>query len=465
MKSIEGREKVREMCADLLQDESNLSGAWCEMAAWPESTLEMEDVLGRFGDQAVPVTLSGGLTGIAAGALPEGGAVVSTSMLRKMEMLDGNTVRAGAGITLEEMRAFLSMEAPDHFYPPDPTEETASVGGTLATDASGSDSFLYGSTRKWVEAVTMVIPSGKTLRLARGEYTFSGGKCTHPDMGTITLPELRRPQPVKNAAGYHIQPGMDLIDLFLGSEGTLAVITEADLKLAPKPEYIIDLAVFPEDEDAFWNLYTVLLSPGEGLRLRALEMMDGRCIRFLREHPGELPPPPPGAEFVILLRAEAEDDQGMEDSLMELDGLLTGCGVDPDSAWGGFEPTERKKIKDFRHALPESVNHRIAELRRSFPEIHKFGSDGAVAPSRLREYYNSCSGILEEKQLPYLIFGHAGQGHIHANAVPEHREALKRAEEAMEMIADKAVGMGGTISAEHGLGRLKLPFLKLMYSW
>lgn len=464
MRTVEGRDRVRELCADLLEDESNMSGAWCELAAWPESIEETAGLVGRCSAEGLGITVSGGLTGIAGGALPEGGAVISTAMLRDIEMLDHRRVRAGAGVTLQQLRGFLKERAGGLFYPPDPTEETASVGGTVATDASGADSFLYGSTREWVDRITVVLADGSVLGLRRGDHRFDGMTIRHPELGVLTLPELERPQPPKNAAGYHIRPDMDLVDLFIGSEGTLGLMVEAELILAPEPAHLIDLAVFPASDPAFWELYLRLLHHGPRLRLRALEMMDPGCIRFLGRHPGEMPPPPDGAEFVLLLRAEAEDDDAMEETLTLLDGMLADCGVDPDGVWGGFEPSEHRKMKDFRHSLPESVNQRITELRRDFPGIHKFGSDGAVPPDRLEEYYRTCRGILEDLDLPHMVFGHAGQGHIHANAIPEDPGGLTRAEEAMREIAEAAVGMGGTISAEHGLGRLKLPYLGLMYS-
>jgi D-lactate dehydrogenase (cytochrome) len=464
MRSVRGREKVEELCADVLEDESNMSGSWCELVMWPEITDQVQEAMAECSGAGLPVTVSGGLTGIAGGALPEGGAVISTSMLKDFRILDNGNVTAGAGLTLEELRRRLHSAEKGMFYPPDPTEETATVGGTVSTDASGSDSFLYGSTRHWVEAVKVVLPSGELLDLSRGRYAFEGLECTHPVLGTLNLPALRREQPPKNAAGYHLHPGMDLIDLFIGSEGTLGIITQAELRLSPEPVHVIDLAVFPSDQDSFWDLYGMLLEQNRGLRLRALEMMDGGCIGFLRDHPGELPPPPDGASFVLLLRAEAGSEEEMEEALVALDEILVECRVDPENAWGGFEPSEHRKMKDFRHALPESVNHRIAELRRDFPGIHKFGSDGAVPPGMLREYYGICCGILRQSELPFLIFGHAGQGHIHANAIPEDPGALARAEEAMRGIAEAAVELGGTISAEHGLGRLKLPYLPLMYS-
>lgn len=464
MRSVRGRKKIEELCADILQDESNIPGAWCELAGWPETPEEAEDFMGEATESGLHLTVSGGLTGVAGGALPRGGAVLSASLMRGMEMMENGNVRVGAGVTLEELREYLAVHAPEHFYPPDPTEETASAGGTISTDASGGGSFLYGSTRRWVESASMVLPGGRTVVLRRGGHRFRGRVCTHPQIGRIELPALRSNQPSKNAAGYHIRPDMDLLDLFIGSEGTLGVVAEAELKLAPRPRFLMDLAVFPESSSSFWDLYHSLLDSGTTLRLRALEMMDRRCVSFLRDHPGELPPPPGKAEFVLLLTAEAGADDEMEETLVSLDDLLVKCGIDPDTAWGGFEPAERRRMKELRHSLPESVNNRISRLRNEFPEIHKFGSDGAVEPRRLREYYEICVDILERKELPFLIFGHAGQGHLHANALPERPGALADAEEAMREIAAAAVEMGGTISAEHGLGRLKLPYLPLMYS-
>lgn len=464
MRSVRGRKRIEELCADILQDESNIPGAWCELAGWPETAEEAAEFMREAADGGLQLTVSGGLTGVAGGALPPGGAVLSASSLKVMEMMENGNVRVGAGVTLEELREYLAVHAPEHFYPPDPTEETASAGGTISTDASGGGSFLYGSTRRWVESASVVLPGGSTVVLRRGGHRFSERVCTHPRIGRMELPVLRSPQPEKNAAGYHIRPDMDLLDLFIGSEGTLGVVTEAELKLAPRPRFLMDLAVFPESSSSFWDLYRSLLDPGPGLRIRALEMMDSRCVAFLRQHPGELPPPPGNAEFVLLLTAEAGDDDEMEDALVSLDGLLVQSGVDPDTAWGGFEPAERRRMKELRHSLPESVNNRISRLRPEFPEIHKFGSDGAVEPRRLREYYETCADILERRELPYLIFGHAGQGHLHANALPERPGALTGAEEAMREIAAAAVEMGGTISAEHGLGRLKLPYMPLMYS-
>ena len=464
MRSVTGRKNVSEMCADLLQDESNMSGAWCEAAVWPENTDEAMDYMEKCSKTGVNLTVSGGLTGIAGGALPKGGSVISASALKNIRLLDNGNIAAGAGVTIEELNSFISANTDGFFYPPDTTEETASAGGTIATNASGADSFLYGATREWVEGLKIILPDGKLLSIKRGMHIFEGRMCTHPLLGTLHLPPLNKEQPPKNAAGYYIHEGMDLIDLFIGSEGTLGFITEAELKLAPEPMYVIDLAVFPDNQESFWELYDSLLHAPEPLRIRALEMMDDRCMNFLRSHPGELPIPPAGALFCLLLRAEADSDEHLEETLVTLDDMLVSTNSNPETAWGGFEPSERKRIKDFRHALPEAVNHCITESRRKYPAIHKFGSDGAVEPSRFKEYFARVRSILKEKDLSFVIFGHAGQAHIHANAMPEDPEQMLLADEAMREIAAAAVEMGGTVSAEHGLGKLKLDYMKLMYS-
>jgi len=464
MRSVTGRKNIAEMCADLLQDESNLSGAWCEAAVWPENAKDAREFIKDCSSRGIPLTVSGGLTGITGGALPEGGSVISASALKDIRLMDNGNITAGAGVTIEELNSFIKENTNDFFYPPDTTEETASVGGTIATNASGADSFLYGATREWVEGLRIVLPGGKLLSIKRGEYKFDNCTCSHPLLGTIHLPALRREQPPKNAAGYYIRPDMDLIDLFIGSEGTLGFIVEAELKLAPEPMYVIDLAVFPDNQESFWELYGSLLQAPEPLRIRALEIMDDRCMGFLRSHPGELPLPPKNALFCLLLRAEADSDEHLEETLVKLDDILVSSNSSPETAWGGFEPSERKRIKDFRHALPEAVNHCIAESRRKYPSIHKFGSDGAVELPRFKEYFTRVTGILEERGLPFVIFGHAGQGHIHANAMPVDPRQMLQAEEAMREIAAAAVEMDGTVSAEHGLGKLKLDYLNLMYS-
>lgn len=464
MRVIKGREAVSETAADLLSDESNVSGSWCEEAAWPERLDEAVRYLSDCQARSLKVTLSGGLTGLVAGALPEGGAIMSTSSLKTIEPSENGTLRVGAGVTLDELDGYLRNNMPDRFYPPDPTETTATIGGTVATDASGSDSYLYGSTRKWVEGLEMALPGGRILDLDRGEYSFSDdGSLSHPILGGLALPRMHSSLPHKNAAGYHMEPQMDLVDLLVGSEGTLGAVTSVRLRLAESPRNLMDLAVFAPDDRTFWELFDSFRSCP--LRVRALEMMGPAALDLLRKRPPEdAKPPPPNAEAALFVRIESRQGEDLDDVLVELDGLLRVCRVDLEDTWGGTTAGERRRLIDFRHALPETVNTIVSETRRSYPSVHKLGSDSAVPPDRLREYYQAIRNLLRDGGFEFLVFGHAGQGHLHANILPRDQRQLESGERAMEAVAKMAVEMGGTVSAEHGLGRLKAGYLSLMLS-
>jgi D-lactate dehydrogenase (cytochrome) len=456
MREIRKREEVADAAADLLIDESSLSGGWCSEAVWPETEEEAALCVKDFVSRDVQVTPSGALTGVAGGAVPEGGAVISTAALKGVSDAGAGRVRVLAGTTLEELDSWLGREKRGWFYPPDPTEKTASIGGTIATDASGSDSFLYGSTRTWIDSLRIVLPGGAVLDLDRGGYRFGpDGRCTHPALGTLELPVLRREPPPKNAAGYWLRPGMDLLDLFVGSEGTLGLVTSAVLRLSEVPAHVVDIAVFIGDGEAFWKLFEEVR--GCGLRLRALEMMDDRCLGFLARHHR-------GDGWVLLTRFEAPDDEGLDLLLETVESMVEEAGVPPDGVWGGFEPRERQRITDFRHALPETVNSVIAGYRESCPGIHKLGTDSAVPPRHLREFHGVISRVFSATGLEFLVFGHAGQGHLHANVLPPDLDGERKGEEALMEVSRWAVGSGGTISAEHGIGRLKAGLLGLMYS-
>jgi D-lactate dehydrogenase (cytochrome) len=460
MRLLRGREEVAERAADLLADESGLSGGWAVEAAWPADHEEASDYLRDLAGRGLPATPSGALTGIAAGAVPEGGAVISASRMKDIEYLGDRRLRVGAGVTLDEIDRYLARQSLALFYPPDPTETTASIGGTLATDASGSDSYLYGSTRHWVEAVEMVLPGGERLCLSRGDRSFRDGFCDVPGLGRVQLSEAPRPPLPKNAAGYWIRPGMDLVDLLIGSEGTLGLFTGATLLLRPAPHALVDLAAFPESMEAFWDLFESVCAMES--RVRAVEMMDGPCIRLLREHPPEDLPELPEAAAVLLLRAEADDESGLDALLEELDGVLSAAGIPLDETWGGFEETEHRRMVELRHSLPETVNELVSRARRDDPAVHKLGSDAAVDAAAARQLYEQTRKILENMDLPHLVFGHVGQGHLHANVIPRSHHQLEAGGAAMRDIAALAAEMGGTVSAEHGLGRLKAGFLELM---
>ncbi|MBK9164345.1 MAG: FAD-binding oxidoreductase [Acidobacteria bacterium] len=224
-----------------LTDASNMPGGHAERLIVPETADEVAAVLREASDAGISVTISGARTGTVGGAVPFGGWVVSLERLNKIKTIDKAAMTAVGepGVILADL--MKAADAEGLFYPPDPTEWSCQIGGTVATNASGARSFKYGATREFVIGLTVVLADGDVLRLRRGDV-FSNGD------GVVTLatesgrsitakvPTYRRPNVRKNVSGYFNETPLDAIDLFIGSEGTLGVITEIELRLVAKPE-------------------------------------------------------------------------------------------------------------------------------------------------------------------------------------------------------------------------------------
>ena len=144
--------------------------------------------------------------------------------------------------------------------------------------------------------------------------------------------------------------------------------------------------------------------------------------------------------------------------------ILEEKGISTDNTWGGFDEASIQRLKKLRHLLPETVNRIISGLSSRDSRIHKVSTDTAVPPEQLEKYYKTMKGILQISGVEHVVFGHSGQGHLHANLIPNDNDQMEKAESAVERIAEEAVKLGGTVSAEHGTGKLKASLLRFMYS-
>jgi FAD/FMN-containing dehydrogenase len=238
---------------------------------------------------------------------------------------------------------------------------------------------------------------------------------------------------------------MDWIDLFVGSEGTLGVITEAELRLLPSPaEFLAGVVFFPDDERA---LDAVDLWRTEA-QARMLEYFDRPSLELLR---ASFPEIPSGAGAAILFEEENADlDVWLR--------RLTAAGALIEDSWFASTSGDRERFRRFRHALPELVN---AVVRRN--GFMKLGSDYAVPIARNREMMAEYRRRLEP-EFTYVIFGHIGDAHVHVNILPSSQRQFARGQELMLKFARYAVALGGTVSAEHGLGKRKRGLLELQYT-
>src|SRR5438132_50533 len=234
-----------------LADASHMHGGYAARVVFPENATEVADLLAEANASQTPVTVSGAGTGTVGGRVPFGGIVLATDRLNRIKQIvhenDSGTATAEAGVILNDLQR--AVDAEKLFYPPDPTESSCFFGGTIATNASGARTFKYGPTRTYIRRLKVVLANGDVIDLRRGEVLASSdGLIGIPTSSAKTiearLPSYQMPHTRKHAAGYFNAPRMDALDLFIGSEGTLGVIVEAEVGLLPKPEGLLSGVVF-----------------------------------------------------------------------------------------------------------------------------------------------------------------------------------------------------------------------------
>jgi FAD/FMN-containing dehydrogenase len=391
----------------------------------PATEAELIEIVRNASRDRVPITLAGARTGLTGGSVPQGGWAVSLERFQRLEISTG-CATTGAGVSLEALQTAAARTG--QFYAPDPTETTASVGGSIATNASGSRSFRYGSTRRHVLSLRVVLIDGRVLSVRRG------------DKLDFAVPQLPLPNTTKNTAGYPLTPDMDWIDLLTGSEGTLGIVTEAELQLLPAPPDVLAGVVFLISDSAALDAVDAWRGiPG----LRMIEYFDANSLEFLRPHYSEIPD---RAGAALLMEQEGGDlDFWAEHA--------------PEDSWFAASKQDRERFRRFRHALPELVNDTMRRRR-----FLKLGSDYAVPLVRNREMLAHYHSRLRELLLDYVIFGHIGDAHVHVNILPKSQAEFDAGQRLMLDFARDAVLLGGTVSAEHGLGKRKAHLLELQYT-
>jgi FAD/FMN-containing dehydrogenase len=418
-----------------LEDASGYRGD-AERLFIPADEAGVIEVLRQASRGAIPVTIAGAGTGITGARVAKGGWILSLEKLAWLHVDEGRAT-AGPGVLLRDLHAAAART--HQFYPPDPTETAAALGGTIATNASGSRSFRFGSTRRWVERLRVVLADGSVLDVRRG------------DKIDFEVPAVPLPATTKNTAGYALAPGMDWVDLFVGSEGTLGVVVEAEVRLLPAPAALLGGVIFFRNDDAAVNAVEVW----RAAKPRMLEYFNGSSLDLLRQRFAEIPQ---GAGAAVLIEQEltAEDDPQVDAWLERVEA----AGALAEDSWFALSANDRERFRRFRHSLPELINDTVRQ--RGFL---KMASDYAVPLARNREMLAYYSKRLEQV-FPgqYVIFGHIGDAHVHVNILPASGEQARQATDMMLEFARQAVAFGGTVSAEHGLGKRKAHMLALQYS-
>ena len=467
-----------------LMDESTAMKGQATRVYLPTTEAEAAAVLAHCHATGTPVSISGGGTGLTCSRVPLEGVVLSTErMVAPVTEPDAGEETIGDGkhtvhlnrgqsyaiappaIMLQELAALLATE--QLLYPPNPTEQTAFLGGTVVCNASGGRTFHYGPTRAWVQAIRVILPCGEVLDLSRGQILSDDERqfVIHLSSGEqlqVQLPSYQAPA-TKDASGYFVAADRtDLLDLFIGSEGTLGLVTQVQVGIIPLPSDIFScMAFFSDVESAVAFVKSArqasrdLENPLDAL---AIEYYDPHALRLLRPDYPRIPENAGAA--VYFEQATSQDDEIV---LMEWVELLEEHGCMED--FSGFSEKEKAEMVEIRHAVPEFCHRGVRQHG-----TYKIATDVAVPDEALDAILAAYHDIGEASGVPYVLFGHIGNNHLHWDFIPENKQQLTAAKQAFIDLSRRGVELGGTISAEHGVGKksyeengASYPYLYMMY--
>ncbi len=421
-----------------LSDASNTRGR-ADALFRPRSPEEVAEVLAAAQRQAVPVTVTARRTSTTGASVPEGGWLLSTELLDSVHADDD----ADGGVLLGAYQD--GVEAGGRLFPPDPTSrQECSLGAAIACNASGARSFRYGPTRPWVQALQIVLPDGDIRWCDRDT----------PLPADWPRPHWTEPA-VKTAAGFF--PADNLLDLMIGQEGTLGVITRARLRLVPLPAGVLSLMAFFPDLDSTLRFVdrarTGARRPwrptaDEGaLDPRAIEYFDDKALDLARRRVPEIPA---AARAALFIEVEHDGEPPLEpwwDALVE-GGALADDTIVADDDRG------RARLHAVRHAIPAGVNEQV--VANGMPKV---GTDFSVPDDALAQMMAAYGRVTADTGIATVCFGHIGDNHLHLNMLPTSQDELARAKAVYRELALQAVALGGTVSAEHGIGKLKRELL------
>lgn len=421
-----------EVCAAYAGDVSGLTRVPAAVAR-PGSTGEVVEVLREAAAEGRSVTAAGAQTSTTGASIPApGGVILSTARLDRILDVDPakRRVRVQPGVVLGDLNRALAAEG--LFFAPDPTSENeATVGGSVACNASGARTLRYGPTREHVLALTVVLADGRVV-------------------------ELRRPDLEKNTVG--LLPAQDPVDWFVGSEGTLGIVVEAELSLLPLPPRVVGLGVpFPDEARALAFVAAARTTPG--VAPRCLEYFDATAFGFAREaHGGGAWSDATGT--MVYLEEAGPDDPDFEAWLA----LAEAHGARDDAIAVFDDEVQLRQARHIRHACPAAMHEATGPYLAAGGR--RISTDWAVPfPEAAAALAEARMAARDHGVADPVVYGHLGNGHPHLNWVARDPDEVERIEACVEHVLTSSVlPRGGTVAAEHGVGKLKARWLPLQMS-
>jgi len=457
----------QEIIAGFASDSSNLP-AKAEALCRPENERQAAIILRAGRAAKIPITLSGGRSNLTGSATAEKGIILSTAKLDDTEIVIDEIemlVTSPVNIILEELRDKILDETKKALhYPVDPTSRgDAWVGGTIACNASGFTPGEIGATRDWVKGLDIIFPDGLKLKAERGQYVSEEGKfiltngeetCSWP------VPTYPRPE-IKNASGPFSSPDgrIDLIDMFIGSEGLFGLVTGCILKLSQRPQDYIDLFFSLPDESQALAFYAFMeeefksdfsgLSAFEYFGINAIKYMDHKERLFYGDNQVAI-------YLQIPVTAEKSLDHEIETWFNRL--LASNCDIDPEAVILLDNEPKRRMFMESRHSMPANALEVIQQHG-----TYTIMTDTVVPPKNFAKFLDYAHGLIESEDIDYLSFGHFGDCHLHFTLLPDQKK-LQKATEIYDLFITKTVALDGVYSGEHGTGKRKRKDFLLLYN-
>jgi D-lactate dehydrogenase (cytochrome) len=426
---------------EYLKDESKMMGA-ADSISFPESEADIAKILQVMWKNQTPVTIQGGKTGVVGSAVPSRGHIMNLSRMKKVKSFfiaeKGEAfLKVEPGITLKELRKVIDrLKTPQAlFWPPDPSETTATVGGIVSTDARGICFHLYGNAVLYISGIRVMNAQGSIRDLKKGQDVIAVN-------GT----------------------SKDLLGVYLGGEGMYGVITELTLRLIPRPREIWGIGFFFEDQEdgmSFADQIKTTRFDVQGADIAAIEYLDHTIMHALEMHPNTTTrlKQNSGPESPVSVMVYVEIHADREAAVEEIAETLMRIGSDvnnvPDNTWAFSGESEVDKMRRFLHAAAETAILHIEKARREDYRITKTGIDISLEREGLKALVHRFEKQLQKENLKASFWGHLGSGSLHIDILPENYEEFVKGKTLLETWADSFPALLGKAITSYGIGKLK----------
>ncbi|MCB2289852.1 FAD-binding oxidoreductase [Clostridium sp. CS001] len=416
-----------------VRDESRMVG-WCETIQYPQTIEEIQKLIETCRKSKQRITIAGGKTGIAGGCIPQGGYLLCTEKYKNIRLEGEDKVTVSAGVTLEELQIYLRKNHTLYFAP-NPTEKTATLCGLFACNGAGGNRRKHGTVANNVEAITVVNGNGECMNVQRGEC---------------------------------LEWGVDIIDLFSGSEGQLGIVTDITLKLKQRESLLALMAFFESEEEALAYIQSLQQWEYENNNQKIIEeceFFDAKTLGLLEQKKKSVeqlkwvPDFPEGLVCGIYVILSSNDDERLENTMMELYERYLECGGKDEYTWGLEGLEEVEKLYKLRHCVPELLNAKLDKYSNQSERMEKMGTDFTVDKSFI-EYKKE----IAKDGIEGYIFGHCLDNHYHIDLFPHTLEEKEIVQKLLEGLYQEVKEKEGLVVTENGVGQLKQSFVSEIIS-